>query len=165
MADSISPLPPSIQETPPSPPDPLPKEWSYRKITFAMGLLYGITMRLLLGSYYVLYMYTTFNALLIGVSIAVGFITISISYRKNDQVMDWMFRPWGAAIVMIVTAAIIFSEGNILIYMMIPYVICLPIVLLIVLVSSSVGGIIAGVVRRWRSREGLGDSNVLRDTP
>lgn len=143
MSDEITPLPPSSPRPPRSSTSYISTERRHLLIAIGMGALYGILYRLLAGfdalesvgnvmSYTFLFVMPT----------AMGFIVVYMSYTEKDNVLQWITRPWLAVTLLVCAALALAIEG----------LICIIVILPLAIVLSSVGGVIAGVVRRLRAR-------------
>lgn len=113
-----------------------------------VGVLYGLVIRLAVNqSIFNRWGGAMTSSFLLGVPFAMGFITIFVIERHEEQPRwVWVLWPWGTIIAGTLGTLLAFMEGAICIVMFLP----------IALVCSSIGGLIGGVIaRRFPGREFL----------
>lgn len=129
-----------------------PSVWSDRTVLLqgvAIGAVYGVIFRGLVGLPHLFDWLSahvptgaggvmTFSFLVLG-PLAVGFLCIArAEARDRTTLLERIFAPWGAVLLMMATVALIGWEGSICIVMAMP----------IGLILASIGGLIAPIFRR-----------------
>src|SRR6267142_4438668 len=101
-----------------------------------LGAAYGVFARFIFGLGLVGDFFEVMSsAFVIGVPIALGFITIWFGeYRKSNFWVVWLVAPWLASIACLACALVLAWEG----------IICIVLLLPLILILSSIGGLIAG---------------------
>jgi hypothetical protein len=109
-------------------------------VCLATGLAYGVLTRLVFGFSALEHLFEIMSvSFIFFVPVAVGFITIYFSPREEEAAWArWIALPWAASLLTIGAALILAWEG----------LICAVVWVPLFLAMSSVGGIIAGLVRR-----------------
>ena len=113
-----------------------------------VGVAYGIAARWLFG---LRELETAFGvmsiAFLFGVPLVIGILTVSLGTGKTQQsVLLWFIAPWWPALATLAAALALVWEGIICIFLWLP----------VVMIMSSLGGVLAGIALRasGRSRPG-----------
>ena len=102
-----------------------------------LGAAYGVFARFIFGFGLIGNFFEVMSsAFVIGVPIALGFITIWFGeYRKSNFWVVWLVAPWLASIACLACALVWAWEG----------IICIVLLLPLILILSSIGGLIAGI--------------------
>jgi hypothetical protein len=119
------------------PPEKLLTQKQLILIGVVLGAAYGVFARFIFGFGLIGNFFEVMSsAFVIGVPIALGFITIWFGeYRKSNFWIVWLFAPWLASIACLACALILAWEG----------IICIILLLPLILILSSIGGLIAGI--------------------
>lgn len=102
-----------------------------------LGAAYGVFARFVFGLGVLENFFEVMSAaFIIGVPLALGFITVWFSeYRKSNSWVLWLVLPWLSSLACLACALALVWEG----------LICVVLLLPLILILSSIGGLIAGI--------------------
>ena len=102
-----------------------------------IGALYGLFARFVFGLDVLKNFFEVMSvAFIFGIPFALGFITVWFGeFQKQNRWIVWLFMPWLSSLACLLCALLLVWEG----------LICVIILLPLMLVLSSVGGLIAGI--------------------
>lgn len=130
-------------------------QWKRLLLSFAAGAAYGLFVRLVFGLEWgegKKVMEVMAVSFLFLVPFSLGFLTVFLGEWDGDRWswVKWLIHPWIPAMLALAGALALAWEG----------IICIALWLPLVLIMSSLGGLAAGLVRRFR-RSRRGDGAVL----